>query len=199
VRAVTSSYLETMGIPLLQGRFLSNADEAQNVTVVNDTLARRFWPDGGEIGRQIQIGQTSYTIVGVVADVRHKGLDATPTVEAYVPQATRSSSSLRHLTFLVRTTQDPELLARTVTREAADVDPEQPLFDVGPMENVVAESVAQPRFRTCPCCRIKSSRRRRSLISDRQEVWLRSNSGLSRPRPKFRMELARWRPCRSTL
>jgi predicted permease len=150
VRAVTPSYLSTMGIALLQGRFLSADDGAQNalVTVVNRTMSRQFWPDGQATGQQVQIGQTAYTIVGVVADVRHKGLDATPTIEAYVPQGARSASSLRHLTFLVRTTNDPQQLAATVVREAAEVDPEQPLFDVASMETVVSDSVAQPRFRT---------------------------------------------------
>jgi putative ABC transport system permease protein len=150
VRAVTPGYLSTMGIPLLQGRFLSTGDTVQKskVAVVNQTMARRFWPDGQALGQQMQIGDTAYTIVGVAADVRHKGLDATPTVEAYVPRALRPANSLRNITFLVRTTGNPALLAASVGREAARLDPEQPLFGIASMESVVSDSIAQPRFRT---------------------------------------------------
>jgi putative ABC transport system permease protein len=149
-RAVTPSYLATLGIPLLLGRFLSTADIVQKstVAVVNQTMARRFWPDGHAIGQQIQIGDTAYTIVGVAADAPHKGLDATPTVEAYVPRVLRPANSLRSITFLVRTIGSPSLLAASVGREAARLDPEQPLFGIASMESVVRDSVAQPRFRT---------------------------------------------------
>jgi putative ABC transport system permease protein len=150
VRAVTPGYLATMGIPLLQGRFLSTGDNVQKsaVAVVNQTMARRFWPDGQAIGQQVQIGGVIHTIVGVVSDVHHKGLDAMPTVEAYVPRVLRSADSLRSLTFLVRTTGNPSLLGANVEREATQIDPDQPLFGIATMESVVMDSVAQPRFRT---------------------------------------------------
>jgi putative ABC transport system permease protein len=158
-RAISADYFGALGIRLLQGRFPSERDTAQAppVIVINQSLAKRHWPDRDPIGGQIQFaGDTfaslSFTIIGVVADLRHWRLEEEPKPEVYVllPQMPEKALAAygRSLHFAVRTTNDPAALISAIRTLAAGVDKDQPLYGVRAMDEMYSESVANPRFRT---------------------------------------------------
>ena len=150
LRSVTPSYFHAMGIPLVTGRFLADSDTAQSpaVIVVNQTLARRFWPDGNVIGGRLAIDQMAGRlpeIVGVVGDVKADSLDAEEWPTFYTPYPQGPAAAM---TLIVRTAGPPLVLASVVTREVHSLDPDQPVADIRTMEEVVNLSMAGARFNT---------------------------------------------------
>jgi putative ABC transport system permease protein len=149
LRSATPGYFQTLGIPLVTGRFFTNADgpKAPNVAIVNQTLARRHWGKEPAVGHRISAdsGKTWITIVGVVADVRHYGLDSEPSDEVYLPFA---QVPFREGTFLVRTSADPAAMARRINEEVLAIDPGQPVANVQTLEEVRGEALASPRLTT---------------------------------------------------
>ena len=150
LRSVTPAYFGAMGIPLVAGRALADSDTAQSppVIVVNQTLARRFWPGGSAIGGRIAIDQIAgrvAEIVGVVGDVKPDRMDGEEWPTIYNPYAQVPSQAM---TLTVRTAAPPLALASAVTREVHQLDPDQPVADVRPMEEVVNLAVAGARFNT---------------------------------------------------
>ncbi|HEX6624898.1 MAG TPA: ABC transporter permease, partial [Pyrinomonadaceae bacterium] len=153
VRTVTPDYFRVMGIPLRRGRPFTEQDRkgAPGAAIVNETLARRYWPGQDPIGQRIKglgVNLTGdeppdWEIVGVIGDVRHSGLDSEPDGELYVPyhQNTWSWGN-----FVVRTAVEPSGLASAVRREVMTSDKEQPVVNVKPLAALIAESVAQRRF-----------------------------------------------------
>src|SRR5262249_55951494 len=90
--SVSPDYLKTMGIPLLSGRAFTTADRADAplVVLINDAFARRIWPGQSPIGKRLKLGDPKVgwrTIVGVVGNVKHAGLDSASTMQVYLPQA----------------------------------------------------------------------------------------------------------------
>ena len=161
LRFVTPGYFEAMRVPLLRGRDFTERDVAgqTRVAVVSRSTAERHWPGEEAVGKRIAyagIGrghdQTPewIEVVGVVGDVKHRGLDLESKPEIYVPvyQPLFSSRPTPPLSLYVavRTKGDPAALAAAVRREVAAVDPEQPLANVRTMGERLAESVAQRRF-----------------------------------------------------
>jgi putative ABC transport system permease protein len=147
-RIVTGSYFETMGIKLLEGRVFAEQDDASSVpvAVVNQTFARRFWPDESAIGRRFKHGRDSetwVTVVGVVEDVNHDGLDQRPGLELYRPHA---QSTMPGLMLAVRTSGDPAGMGRLVASEVWAMDPNVPVSHVMPLADVVAASYSNPRL-----------------------------------------------------
>ena len=146
VRAVTTGYFNTMSIPLLAGRMFTPADtlQAPMVLIVNRTLARRFWPNENPIGGRILIptGRTA-EIVGVVGDVKQDRIEGEewPTLYGVYGQ-------LPYLTMVVavRTAGPPSALASTLSRVVHEIDPDQPLTDLRPMESIVDSAVSGTRF-----------------------------------------------------
>jgi predicted lysophospholipase L1 biosynthesis ABC-type transport system permease subunit len=121
--------------------------------VVNETLARTFWPGESPLGKRIMAtgdSTTWLTIVGVVEDVRYAELRREPRPAWYVPaaQAQRSlgGSPARGITFVVRAARDPLALAAAVRRVMREVDAKLPIVRLEPLESVVAQSMARPRF-----------------------------------------------------
>ncbi len=150
-RSISPAYFGAMGIPLLEGRALADSDTPQSalVVVVNQTLARRFWPGGGAIGGRLQIdlpaGARMAEIVGVVGDLKHDSMNGEewPTIYNAYPQVPSPA-----MTLVVRTAGSPPGLASAVIREVHRLDPDQPVADVRTMEEVVNLAVAGPRFNT---------------------------------------------------
>jgi putative ABC transport system permease protein len=148
---VSNDYFRAMGIPLLKGRAFTDEDrtEAPPVVVVNETMARRFWPGEEAIGKRIRWGgwnpQGGLTIVGVAADVKLTSLtaDSPPTVYMPVFQIPRLR---RDALFILRTSGDPANLAAALRQAISGVDADLPVYDVQTMKQVVAESVAERRF-----------------------------------------------------
>ena len=122
--------------------------------IVNESTARRIWPDGNAVGRRLSIEtnpkpQDWLTVVGVVADVRQGGLThrAPPAVYQPYPQVTRSSWVSR-MTFVVRTTGDPEAVAPMMRAALAAIDDNQAPHAMTSMEDLIADTIAEPRFHT---------------------------------------------------
>ena len=149
-RPVTAGYFETMGIPLRRGRAFDSGDGEDRplVVIVNETMAREFWARQDPVGQRLRFGDHSWrTIVGVVGDVHHRGLGATPAAELYVPYAQVPNVEV-HPTLVMRTSTDPETVVRALQKAVADVDPTVPMDQIQTMNELVADSVAQSRFRT---------------------------------------------------
>src|SRR6202035_3490301 len=148
-----------MGIPLLRGRDLEESDgpRAPGAALINETLARRFWPGRDPLGSQVGVDDLQgkpiwMKVVGVVGDVRHFGLGREPRPEIYMPYRQMPADivslflPLNPISLLVRAAGDPVPLAASVEREVHAVDRDQPVADVRTMESIVAESLSGPRF-----------------------------------------------------
>ncbi len=151
IRAVSSNYLRTMGIPLLMGRDFTERDITEadaKVVIINETMARRFWPNENPLGRRIIINRPETPpdeIIGVVSDVKNSDFETEIMPTVYWPHHSWPSP---FGAVLVRTTGDPMSLNAAVTREISSLDPEQAIADVRTMEQVLWSSVARPRFNT---------------------------------------------------
>ena len=142
-------YFRAMQIPLIAGRVFSSddAETSPKVAVVNETLARGFFPKGA-IGRRIMLGapRSGYpwlTIVGVVGDVKTAGLEEATLPQFYQP-LTQDASPF--LALAIRTTGDPLKMTRQAEAMVHSVDPERPIYDVETMEERINGTVRQPRF-----------------------------------------------------
>ena len=149
-RPVSAGYFETIGIPLRQGRSFTSADTADSpwVVVINDSMARQFWESENPIGQRLHFaGPTWRTVIGVVGDVLHEGLDREAKAEMYLPveQAPNVESGP---TILVRTALDSGAAAAELRGVVSAIDPAIPVDRIETMQQLVAGSVAQPRFRT---------------------------------------------------
>ncbi len=150
-RRVTSpDYFEAMGIEVKAGRVFNDHDAqgAQMVCIIDETFARRFWPNEDPIGKRVKIGGNQSTapwlvVVGVVAHVKHYGLSAQGREFIYFPY---QQTPARQMFLAVRTEGDPSNLVGAVRNEIASIDPDQPVADIRNMEQIVYGSVAQPRF-----------------------------------------------------
>jgi predicted permease len=149
---VDPGYFATLRIPLLAGRFFTEADRAgaPKVVIVNESFAKKWWPDGSPLGKRVKQGipqddRPFREIVGVVGDVAQEGLDLPVQTEVYLPMAQAADDSL---TFVARTTSDPMSLARPATEAIHRVDPNQSVSWVQPLTRTVSESVARRRFTT---------------------------------------------------
>lgn len=151
MRAVTDDYFETMRIPLLAGRRLLSSDDAdgRRVIVVSRSLARTVWPNEDPIGRRIRFGlrfereEPWREVVGVVGDVKLQGLDDRDRSVAYIPYRQFTFGSL---SVVLRVTGDPTRLAAPFRATARSVDANVVIYDIGTMDDMLADSLAQRRF-----------------------------------------------------
>jgi len=147
---ITPDYFRVMGIRLLRGRAFTWADDENSpeVAIVNEEMARRYWPGEDAIGKRVSVdfrdGRPVWCqIVGVVNDVKHDGLAASTRPQIFVP----TMQSTYHFTILaIRAKGDPAALANAIRREVAALDRNQPVLDIGTMEKVISDSVADRRF-----------------------------------------------------
>ena len=154
--AIGGDYQETMGNRIVEGRGFQPSDALAEtpVMLVNERLARTFYPESSPVGRRIgPTGANSplFTVVGVVADVKQAGVNNDPGTELffYGPQLTQGGLfAYRTQNFVLRTEGNPLALAPAVRRVLSDLDPALPVSDVQSMEQNVARSMAQPRFMT---------------------------------------------------
>src|SRR5262252_415733 len=152
LRVVSPEYFRLMKIPILSGRGYDEHDEVGQVgsvpsVIVNRTLARRSWPGQEAVGKRVLMSwkTTPSAIIGVVGDVRYTGLDAEPGNEVYLPEGLFPQSAI---TLLVRTDRDPLPLYPAMHGRIADIDKDAFVFDVKPMTQLIAESLAPRRFST---------------------------------------------------
>lgn len=145
---ITPGYFEAMGVPLRRGRYFTSADttHATTVAIIDDTTARRFFPDGDDpIGRQItgvEPGLMS-TIVGVVGSVKRQDLTAAPEMGVYHAATQQVGASL---TFTVKTATDPLTMISAIRHELTELDPLLPLTRIVTMEQRLADSLARRRL-----------------------------------------------------
>ena len=142
---VSPGYFYTLGIPVLKGRTFTDHDgeQALKVAVVNEALARHFWPAEDPIGKQFPPPRGNMTVVGVVGDTRHDGLSHDTEAEFYVPYLQSPGDSMQ---LAVRTVADPDSIVSAVRAQVRDVDPGQPLYHVATLQQVLSESLAPRRF-----------------------------------------------------
>jgi putative ABC transport system permease protein len=141
-RGVSPGYLETLGVPLVSGRFIDTRDvrDAPAVAVINETMARAFWPDLDPLGRRFRMGtggDTLFTVVGVVGDMRAVGLDVPTFPEVYVPLDQLTFPFMWPRQLVVRSGGDPLALAGAVRQAIRDIDADQPVASVLTMNEVI--------------------------------------------------------------
>lgn len=152
IRVALPGYFQAVGIPLLRGRDFSDADrdDTEPVAIVDESLARLYWPDGDAIGKRIRYGwDTSdrawMTIVGVAGNVKHSGLAANWYPHWYMPyRQAQDRSQEMHLA--VRTAGHPTAAAATIRQQVRELDANLPVFDVRTMDDMVAESLNSQRL-----------------------------------------------------
>jgi putative ABC transport system permease protein len=152
--AVTPDYFKAMGIPLMRGRVFNEHDtgDSRRVVIINDTMARHYFPDEDPIGKRIHItmGEEIFReIVGIVGDVKQGGLDHATEAQTYEPF---SQEPDRFFNLVVRTEGDPASLGSAIRAKVLEIDSEQPVSTIQTMEQVLATSVARQRFSTIVLC-----------------------------------------------
>lgn len=147
VRMVAAGYFETMKIPLLDGRLLDDRDSAETTrtAVINETMARRYFPDRSAVDQFIENPHGRNQVVGVVGDVRNQGLDSEPKKQVYLPLR---QNPVPAMSLVARTERDPMTFASTLQREIWAVDTAQPIYDLSTMDQILARAVFLPRLST---------------------------------------------------
>lgn len=150
--AVSPGFFRTLRIPLHAGRTFTDADREGRppVAVVNRSLARRYFPDGGAVGGRFTFGEVAadtewFEIVGVVGDARRSGLDQEARPSIYLPTGQWTP---HQMTVVARTTGDPAALVPAVRRAVRELDPEQPVTEVRTLGEALSRSGATRRFAT---------------------------------------------------
>lgn len=150
VDAITPDYFRAVGAPLRRGRFFTDADGAQSpaVVIVNETLARRLWPNEDPVGRRIRLGSPGSddpweTVVGVVADLRRQGPDRVPIAQAFRPHAQRPSRGMK---LVVASDLEPGTFAAAVRTIVAEIDRSVPVTQVMTLRQQLDATLAPRRF-----------------------------------------------------
>lgn len=145
---ISPSYFQTMGVPLRKGRALTDEDVAgkpMNI-LINETMANHLWPGQDPLNKRVSAAGPNgpwMTIVGVVGDVRYRGLNTQPRLEMYVSYRQLPVDSM---TLVVRTSADPASLSSALRNEVWALDKDQPITAVKTMDQAVSDSIARERF-----------------------------------------------------
>src|SRR6266852_7500972 len=146
VEAISPGWFSTLHVPMHSGRDFTPADKvgSPNVVIINEALARRFFPNQNPIGRHIVVGrQTASEIVGVAGDVKNSGLAQEPQVQLYFPFAQLPWGNMN---LLVRTAGDPHNMLGTIRAQLSAADPHPPVTDIKTVDELMNGSLTQPRF-----------------------------------------------------
>jgi putative ABC transport system permease protein len=148
--SISPNFFEVVGAPLLQGRSFTAADRAGAlpVVIINETMAKRFWPGEDPVGRRMKYGTQEsedpwLTIVGVVGDMRRTGYDESVRCETFLPLAQNAAG---RLTIVARAEGDPSGVAPTLREQVRAVDPDQAVFAVRTVDEMLGDMVAQRRL-----------------------------------------------------
>ena len=148
-RSVTPGYFETMRVPVLKGRSFTDRDRenAPRVVVVNEALARRYWPDEEVLGKRLGFNESEkqdwYEIIGIVGNVKHDRLDSKPKPELFFAYRQYPRN---FMTLVVRASSEPANLSAAVRDQVLALDKDQPVFDIKTMGERMSRSVAASRF-----------------------------------------------------
>jgi predicted permease len=148
---VSPRYFSTLGIPLRQGRVFTaqDTDPDNAVVVVSESLASQFWPGQDPLGKRLKAAATPWlTVVGVVGDVRHNGLNDTerPGPDLYLPVLQLVPRTPPVLNLLVRTAMPPDTLGVTIQQDLRRFIPELPVYDIQTMDQRLSDQLAPRRF-----------------------------------------------------
>lgn len=153
--AVGADYFKTVGAQIVRGRSFTPQDDADHpgAVIVNEAFVRHYFPNEDPLGRRLKPSPpgriwknqrlTSFEIVGVAGDVKFGGLAATTEPAYYLPA---SQAPLADMTLLVRTTNDPKSIITAIRQTVWSIDPSQPIANVNTLEQIVSDSIAQPRL-----------------------------------------------------
>jgi len=145
---VSADYFQTMNVPILQGRTFSKDEDEQGkkVALVDETLARRFWPNENAAGKRIKYnGPDWHEIIGVVKQVGIYGSEAKPLIKIYTPMGPAAAQRNSRLSIRSSTT-DPESLATAVARAVHEVDKDLPVLEATTLEQILARESSTRRF-----------------------------------------------------
>ena len=148
-RRINQDYFPTMRIPILRGRNFTAQEVRQSArsVIVSDSLVRAIFANENPLGQRLQFApgssQEPYEIVGVVGDIRHNALEFDPAATMYLPTYETGQAN-----WVLRTAADPMSFLPAVRKEVMAMDPDQPIARIRLMEQLIYESVGQPRFRT---------------------------------------------------
>jgi len=146
-RRISPQYLNTMGIALLQGRLLSDRDgpDAPLAILIDETLARQYWPNENPIGRRMQLWGQFREVVGIVSQVHHYGLERQPEPTIYAPYEQMPDKAMA---LAVRTTMETQAVVRAVKQAVWSVDRGQPVFQIRSMDEYLSLADTAPRIST---------------------------------------------------
>jgi putative ABC transport system permease protein len=156
-QVASSGYFEALGMKLAKGRFLTHEDRTDSlqVAVINETMAEKYWPGEDPIGRRFRMGSREdrpwVTIVGMVGDVAHNGINVKIKEKFYRPHAQFHRSSgwaPSQMSLVVKTTSHPTALIAPIRSQVKAMDPNLPIAEIRTMDQVLAGSVSEPRFTT---------------------------------------------------
>jgi predicted permease len=146
-RWVSPGYFETIRLPLVSGRLLNTSDEDKNYAVLSELTAKTLWPGKDPVGQQFNLAgrtdQKPFTVIGIVGNARTVSLATPDPMMVYIPDWYRSETTAG---LLVRTRQDPAMMADAMRKTIWSVDPEVPVPMVRMLGGVIADSVANRRF-----------------------------------------------------
>lgn len=149
---VTPGYFRTMGIALLAGRDFTDGDtkDGPDITIVDERLARQYWPNESPIGKRVRFGPPEdnepwHTVIGVVSAVRHQRVEEDTRQSVYLPH---QKIPVTGMALVARTSSNPTDFSGAIRREVAQLDADLPVSQIATMDEVVAESIWQPRLYT---------------------------------------------------
>jgi predicted permease len=149
IRIVTPEYFRVLAIPVFSGRSFTEEDtvSAAPVVIINEALARRYWPAGEARGKRIRLNDSErwMEVVGIVGNIRHKGIDQPERPEFYLPH---SQFPARLMTMMAKINRSPPDALSAIRRELRALDPEQPEASIRMLEQVIANSIAPQRLAT---------------------------------------------------
>lgn len=151
-QVVSHDYFSTLEVPIRSGRAFTEQDHqnAPRVIVINETMARQYWPNEDPVGKRMAIGESSKetswrTIIGVVGDIRHASLTEPPVPTAFIDYR-QDLESWPRMAFVVKTRTDAASFASAVRTSLVTLDPQQPVYAVETMDQLLSASVASRRF-----------------------------------------------------
>ncbi len=154
LREISPDYFSTLGVRLLRGRDFNAGDTATSppVVIVNDELARRYWPGEDPIGKRVSRrdnpkAEDWATIVGMVENIKHRSLKTGADAEIYVPY-TQQMMGANYTNIVLRVQGDPRAMAGAMRKRIHDIAPDQPVTEVATMQTLVVDSAVESRFHT---------------------------------------------------
>jgi predicted permease len=149
---ISSGYFQSLGVPLLRGRFFGDQDRATSprTAIINATMSRRFWPGEDPLAKRFKFAYETaadpwITVVGVVGDMHRDGVTQDPVSEIFLPF---SQHPARGMDLVVRTSADPRSFAGAVRAAIRSADKTAPIFNVSTLEDALRDQVAPRRFQT---------------------------------------------------